>query len=441
MIKNALNLLSSEWKSSDPKRAVYAMAALEQIDSFDSLCASKRWTTGIEEVFQQATAPPGLLRKKDREGYAHFIYNLMKSGAFHGMAHEDPLGANVLIGSALSLFRKLIVEGNQSSLLPKALDLMLLQSIAYIGAGARDIARMQLMSIVDLTADAQTDSDDSLFRVAKTESDRLMNDILLRAAPAAFMLGDLFKYDNDEKRADASLLLAKALFNEVLEKGEKEFPGSRTELITAMMALSELALHQGDKAEGLDTLDRALWIVDADDALDADDQSAYRYVVSVANQRRAQLFMVQEDLDSALEHYETALSFAKSAFSTTPINTHYHDHYAALLNEVGILYGVQGNLVKSQDTFLLAIEERRVLVDLSPQYSEALVAALNNMATLMRKHNNKEVALVYLKDAIDIAEGADLDPEFADQLRVLTGQMEEKASTINVDKESSFGPN
>lgn len=442
MIKKALHRLCSEWENADPQRALYAQAAIEQITTFDTLCAKKDWSVGIEDVFQLATAPPDSLRTADQEGYAHFVHDLMKSGPFHGMAHEDPLGANVLIGSALALFRQLVVEGKQSALLPKALDLMLLQSVAYMGAGARDIARLQLLSIVDLTADVQGEEPAVEPLVPQSEAAQFMSDILLRAAPAAFMLSDIFKFEHDDKRANASMLLAKTLFSEMLDKGENAFPGTRTDMITAMMALSELSMHQGEKIDALDTLDRAIWMANADEDLHKAGQSAYQYVVSVANQRRAQIFMVQEELEAALDHYQASVQLAKLAFDHELLNTHYHEHYASVLNEVGILYGVQGNLIHAQDTFLLAIDERKLLVKKSNQYNEGLVACLNNMSTLMRRHNKNDVALVYLQDALQIVEEGTFDEELAEQLRMLLDQMEDKASFLAEEaKEGRFGPN
>ncbi len=442
LIKKALNRMCSEWEDEDPQRALYADAAIKQIALFDELCAQKDWSVGVEDVFQKAVQPPDCLHKGAHEGYAHFVYDLMKAGSFHGMAHEDPLGANVLIGSALALFRRLVVEGKQPALLPKALDLMLLQSVAYMGAGARDIARLQLLSIVDLTANVQGEIPETAPLVPQVEAAKFMSDILLRAAPAAFMLSDIFKFENDPKRANASMLLAKTLFDEVLQKGEGGFPGTRVDKVVAMMALSELSLHQGEKIDGIDTLDRAIWMANADEALKDTTQSAYQYVVSVANQRRAQIFMVQEELEAALDHYLVAVQLAKQAFDCEVLNTHYHEHYASLLNELGILYGVQGNLVNAQEVFLLSIDERRLLVAQSDQYNEGLVACLNNMSTLMRRHNKNDVALVYLQDALQIAEEGTLDEELAAQLRGLLEQMKEKSSAKSAEeKDDGFGPN
>lgn len=439
LIKNALDRLCSEWKKSDPKRAVYALAALEQIDTFDSLCQRKDWSTGVEDVFQMATRPPELLREKDHEGYAHFVYGLMKDGPFYGMAHEDPLGANVLVGSALSLFRKFVVEEDQRTLLPKALDLMLLQSVAYMQAGARDLARMQLMSIVDLTTDVQNGDSDQILQMARSEAEKLTQDIVLRAAPAALMLSSIFRYESDEKRAEAASALSQRLFQEVLEQKEP-FPGSRNEKLMAMLSCSELSLHQGEKVEALDMLDRVVLLTDTDAALLEEGSAIYQYVVSVANQRRAHIYMVQEEWESAQHHYNAALELAKRAHEEVGINVHFHDHYAALLNEVGICYGVQGDLLGAQDKFLQAIEERKDLVDKSDHYTEQLVAYLNNMATLMRKHNKKEVAAVYLQDAIDVAQGTDADPDLLhDMQKVMDGIKEE--STTFTPPSDGFGPN
>ena len=438
LIKDALNRLCSEWESCAPERMLFALAAVDQISRFDTLCATKDWSTGVEDVFQEAIRPPKRLRKTDYEGYANFVYDLMKAGPLYGMAHEDPLGVNVLVGGALSLYRKLVIEQNQHTLLPKTLDLMLLQSVAYMNAGARDLARMQLMSIVDLTADIQEDDSDRLLTLLRTDNGSISRDILIRAAPAAFMLSSIFKYEQDEKRANASMLLAKTLFSEALEKGEAGFPGNRTEMLMAMLALSELALYQGEKMEGLDTLDRAIWIVNDDKDVAAKD-GVYFYVVSVANQRRAQIFMVQEDLDSAQEHYSAAVSYARMAYESSPVNIHYHDHYAGLLNELGILYGVRGDLLRAQDTFLLAIDERKVLTAQSNQYNEQLVACLNNMSTLMRNHNNREVALVYLEEALEVAETTEIDPELADQMKELVAQMKKESTTFNPSP--TVGPN
>lgn len=391
----------------DPQRAFYAEIAVQCIDAFDGACQASNWDVGVEKLLAMATDPPSGLPEAEEEGYAMFVHQTMKIGDCHGMAHEDPIGANAVIGGALGLYRKLIVERRRQELLPHALDLMLLQGVAYMVAGVRDIARMQFLSIIDLTAsEASAQDRPTDMSLPADVVNSLQDEVVLRAAPSAFMLAEIFREEDDNERAESSMELAHMFFAAALAKGDEGFIGSKVDLITAKLAQSELLTQKDGYWTGADALDDVIALVEAD--LDENDPyPAYCFLISVVMQRRAQLFAMDGTWDPATYFYERACRYAVDAIRDNPTNTHYLDHYTDLLNELGIFYGVRENPIKAQGVFLTAIEKKRELVERSKKYEMGLATCINNLSTLMRTFGKPEVALPYLEEAASMLDASE----------------------------------
>ena len=72
------------------------------------------------------------------------------------------------------------------------------------------------------------------------------------------------------------------------------------------------------------------------------------------------------------------------------------------MNGMGVIYGMAGNLPEAQKMFLKSIDVRRKLAEKSEQYKTSLASTLNNMAILMRKYGNNQVAKAYVLESINV---------------------------------------
>jgi len=402
LIRTSLEKILKDALETDAERAKFASVAIEQLNKFDSASEGKDWEERAQELASIATVKPPELEETDNEGYARFVHHLVKFGECFGMFMDDPVGSHVLIGGALSVMRDIAVEKNKVEWLPKALDLIMLQSVAQLRAGLGTMAQIQLSTILELVALTASDAEAlKLHGIRSEDIGDLQNDIALRAAPSALVLAEIFRQENDRSKELASRDLAKVLLAELIAEKDGPFPGNILDRASAMITLAELHITADELNRAAALLDSTMNFLDAAEKDEGGTVGVREYFFSCAHQRRAELYAVAENWPLAIAHYKQSVKFIRRSISSNTLNSHYLDHRADLLNELGILYGMSGDFLTSQSTLIEAIDRKRALSEKSNRYRAGLIACLHNMSILMRKMGKHEVAFAYLEEALE----------------------------------------
>lgn len=386
-------------KQEDVQTNRFVHMMVEQIKQFMKLYETGDVAADYDKFMQIFNSTPADLLEHEQEAYALHLHKLLKEGELYGMVHEDPYATLVLIGSALTIFRRLVVSQGKAQLLPKVLDLFLLQSIAFAAAGGHEVAKIGLTTLLSLT---QSNEIEKEFMVQHTQQVQI--DVQTRAATGALVLAALFEDEANETKAGAARVVAKEMFSEIL-KSERGTT-TRVELLTAAVALAEVSMKEDKAEESANFLDLAIDYVQQDLKLAGEAISApYYFIASIVFKKRAFVWSaIHEDYEAAKNCLAEAVRLSGRCVALCTNNAHYQDHHGELLNDLGVLHGVMGNFLESNAAFIEAIENRQKLFNQSKQYVGRLIAALSNFAVLMRTFGHWTVAKQYMEEALHLLE-------------------------------------
>ena len=391
------NVLSSLLTSSDPvtvQKSRYVEIAISLLDEFSLLYAATQsgsdgsaWLTSIDSS--------DTLTACERLPYALFVHRLFLHGECYGMVHEDPANALVILSSATTALSVYLEE--EVELIAVHLDLLLYKATAYKKLGEFTLAKRTLRRIIELGAEVDS-SYRNLEVGAARSAKEVAVDIQSRAAPSAWILAHMLKNEDEDESADNALKLAHTLYEEILEN--KLFPSKGIERVTALLGLAETSMAKELMDKSMLALKRATKVAEKD--LAKKYSAAYAFVASTAYHKRAEVYAISYSWKKATDCFARAMYWCEKAIATSPGNTHYEDTYPDYMNGMGVIYGMAGNLPEAQKMFLKSIDVRRKLAEKSEQYKTSLASTLNNMAILMRKYGNNQVAKAYVLESINV---------------------------------------
>lgn len=432
LVKTILESIKEEATSSEKG---FVSTALSTLREFSTVCSN---TLNMQQVEVQqsllfASCAPTIECKEDELFYAFFIRDLFVDGKCYGMVNEDPLNALVLLGGAYQIINKRSSDDpTYYKLVEVGLDLLLLQATALFTIKEYPLAKLSLTTILEVAAGV-----DELGKKCSASTDKVNLDISIRAAPSAWMMACIFRRENDINGVSVSLNLADELYGNVLNKEDNLI--IRQVHASALMGYSEVLTIMEQYVKAADVLDKAI-LVATIGLSKSTATAAQAYIASSAYHKRAEIYSLSSEWDRALECFQEAVSWCAVSTSRAPLNTFYEDRRTEYMNELGILYGIRGNLIEAQEVFLNTIKRRRVLAAQAEQHKSGLVAVLNNMSTLMSRYGNLDVAKEYLKESIDvvdamtdsffIADKQDLRQSLASTLQAIENTQKEQEYTL-----------
>jgi tetratricopeptide (TPR) repeat protein len=448
LIRTSLEAVCKKSVGVDDRLAKYAQAALHQLDEIREVIHDADNVAKLAELLiaENSCIPKGL-SKDEQEDYALFIHKLFKEGECHEMVHEDPLAASILANGAITALKKAVIDNGKYLLLPQAIDLMMLGTIAQLLYGSKDIARIQLSSLLNVAV-----NDDVIEAFGHSVPEAMKGILPARVLPNLIALSDIFTTDEEEgkKRRVIMLTAAQALLGEMTETREL-YPGTPAEYIRALLSLADFYMSAEVQQKAFDMVYKAIDIIE-DDLKHSSFSTAYCFSAALAYQKRAEIAILKDDYAEAESFLDKAIEFVDQALRSHPTNTHYEDFRSEALNQLGIVYGMQGNIPAAQNILLEVVECRRGMAQKSEQYKIGLISALNNMTTLLARFGNLKVALAYGDECLEVAEGLDeqeCPPGFSTMLKALRRSRESLQEALETkptdwrkfNDSDRFGPN
>lgn len=444
LIRTSLERIHAHSQGVDEQRVKYAKAALHHLDALKVAIDGSENVTELVDLIMSVNVVPEEIGQEEQEGYALFIHKIFKEGECHEMAQEDPLAASILMNGALHALKKSVIDDGKFLLLPQAIDLMMLGTMAQLIGGSKDIARLQLVTLLDVAI-----NDDVVEAFGHHVPEAMKGVLPARVLPKLITLADLFQGGEGEE-AVMLFTAAHSLLKKMLED-RLQYPGTSAEYVGALVALADFYMAADAQQRAFDMVYKAIDVID-EDLKYISFSAAYCYSAALVYQKRAEMAIMEDSFDGAQGFLRKGVEFINQAIKSRPTNTHYEDLRAEILNQLGIVYGMEGNIPKAQNVFLETIDCRRRMVEQSEQYKVGLIGALNNMATLLARFGNFKAALVYGDECLEIMESideVDRSPGYRSMLKSLRRSRDALRESLhpapigwrNFNDPEQFGPN
>ena len=435
LVKNILLDLKKRLEAEDTDDAQYATVALDTLQEFIDICRNMTsFNEDIELVRVFNNAAPVGLQEADRAAYILFIHNLFCEGDCYGMVQEDPLGSLVLLGGAFQLVRT-ISEGDTSDyrLVRVGLDFLLQQALALHRMNEPKLAKRSLLTILEVSSDM----DGLQERYSVQDPHEILVDVVVRAAPSAWLLSQIFHAEDDEDAAEENLRLAAQMYEQLVN----QLAGKQACRVAAFLGYAEVLAIQDRLVSCRRMLDKAAKL--SKKLLKKEPTASMAFMAAVAHHRRGEIYAMAGEWTLGLEDFNKAIKWIVKASNLAPANTHYEDRYIQYLNELGVLHGVRGDFVSSQEIFLKAISYNRVLTTHSEKYKSTLITTLNNMSILMNRFGHFHVAKHYLQESIEVIDGmgdAYTGMDRANMREFLTDTLESLEELMKQRKNAAWRP-
>lgn len=381
--------------------AEYVSVAIATLNEFEEISTGMRQSKQTSDLLYIFTNyPPEGLREEDELQYSLFIKQLFLEKECYGMVYEDPMASLALLGGAFQILKKHTdIDNAPFHYVEAGLDFLFHIALALNTMKEYKFAQHNLISILDVAAGVE-----AFKKTYETDDpDYVELRITKRAAPSAWLLARIFHDDEDEPRVGAAVGLADELYSTLV----KSHKLNSIDHVAALLGYAEVLMMRDKHRKCIQMVEEAIHRVTTIPKRKITAKGAF--LASVAFHKKAELYSVAESWDDARENFHYAMKWCSVAMDKVPLNTYFQDQHTNYMNELGIVHGVQGNLVEAQETFRRAITRSRKLAEQSDQHKSSLVAALSNMSVLMNRYGNLVVAKRYVEESLEVVESMETD--------------------------------